>query len=76
MTLIKAIAADGPEDISAGVPEDAIYAGIAAWDEAKHEMENYVSGVTTDWDEGMIVAAIFKAVGRHILSEESIHDPD
>lgn len=45
-----------------GIPDEVIEAGISAWDAAKHDMENYVSGVTTDWDEGMIVAAIYKAM--------------
>lgn len=59
---------DDPNDVTAGLSDEAIQAGIAAWDAAKHDMENYVSGETADWDEGMIVAAIFKAVGRAALS--------
>jgi len=41
------------EQICDGIPDAAIEAGCAAW---------YVSGVSTDWDEGMIVAAIYKAM--------------
>lgn len=48
--------------ICEGIPDHAIEAGCAAWNKANHEMERYVPGVTTDWDEGMIVAAIYKAV--------------
>jgi len=58
----KLEAMDAEPDITAGIPEEAIWAGIAAWDKAKHDLENYVSGVTPDWDEGMIVAAIYKAM--------------
>ena len=61
---VRGLLVDDPNWIEAGVPDAAIEAGIAAWDQAKHDMENYVSGETADWDEGMIVAAIFKAVGR------------
>lgn len=65
--LIEALV-DDPHRIDAGIPDAAIEAGIAAWDRARHDMENYVSGVTADWDEGMIVAAIFKAVARATLN--------
>ena len=50
------------EYICDGIPDAAIEAGCAAWDRANHEMERYVSGVSTDWNEGMIVAAIYKAM--------------
>src|SRR3546814_5660173 len=39
-------------------------------------MANYVSGETTDWDNGMIVAAIFKAVARSILASPANHVDD
>lgn len=51
-----------------GIPDEAIEAGVNAWDAARHDMENYVSGITTDWDEGMIVAAIFKAMRAAIAA--------
>lgn len=51
-----------PDWICFGIPDEVIEAGIAAWDKAKHDLENYVSGVTPDWDEGMIVCAIYKAM--------------
>jgi hypothetical protein len=62
---------DDPNWIAAGVPDEAIEAGEQAWEKARHDLENYVSGETSDWDEGMIVAAIFKAVGRTILSRQT-----
>src|SRR3546814_4655301 len=39
-------------------------------------MANYGSGETTDWDNGMIVAAIFKAVARSILASPANHVDD
>lgn len=66
--LFDAALVDDPGDICAGISEDAIWAGVEAWQQADREMNEYVSGVSTDWDEGMIVAAIFKAVARAILS--------
>src|SRR3546814_10959619 len=39
-------------------------------------MANYVSGETTDWDNVMIVAAIFKAVARSILASPANHVDD
>ncbi len=59
---------DDNEWVCAGIPDEAIEAGIAAWraadvamlarDESEHPED------MADWDEGMIVCAIFKAVGR------------
>jgi hypothetical protein len=51
-----------PHWICSGIPDEAVEAGIAAWDKAKHDLENYTSGETADWDEGMIVCAIYKAM--------------
>lgn len=51
-----------PDWICSGIPDEAVEAGIAAWDKAKHDLENYTSGETADWDEGMIVCAIYKAM--------------
>lgn len=62
---------DDPDWIGAGIPDEAIEAGLAAWQAADAEMNNYVSGVSTDWDDGMIVAAIFKAVARAALATEA-----
>lgn len=54
--------------IASGIPDDAIEAGIEAWRAADVEMEAREKSANpedmTDWDEGMIVAAIFKAVSR------------
>lgn len=58
--------------VCAGIPDEAIEAGIAAWRAADVAMEEREHAAEpedmTDWDEGMIVAAIFKAVGRSLLS--------
>lgn len=59
----KLAALDAERDwICSGIPDEAVEAGIAAWDKAKHDLENYTSGETADWDEGMIVCAIYKAM--------------
>jgi R67 dihydrofolate reductase len=49
-------------DITEGIPDVAVWAGIAAWDKALEDTANYVSGVTPDWDDGMICCAIYKAM--------------
>lgn len=68
--VLNEVVKNDPGNICVGVPDAAIWAGIEAWDAAKHDMENYVSGETADWDEGMIVAAIFKAVIHAIIREQ------
>lgn len=67
---LEAMLVDDPNDASAGVPEAVIEAGIAVQDRANEDHRNYVSGETTDWDEGMLAAAIFKAMLRSALSNE------
>lgn len=64
---------DDPNWVCAGIPDIVIDAGVAAWDAAEEDMkpENYIAGETADWDEGMIVAAIFKAMARALTSESS-----
>jgi hypothetical protein len=44
------------------LPDGVVYAGIAAKEKADHDLENYVSGETIDWDTGMICVAIFRAM--------------
>lgn len=46
------------------LPEAMVYAGDAALEAANDDMANYVSGVTTDWDGGMIAVAIYRAMTR------------
>lgn len=57
-----------PDWIASGLPDEAIEAGIEAWRAADVAMEAREHSANpedmTDWDEGMIVAAIFKAVSR------------
>ena len=52
--------ADADSWICDGIPDHVIHAGMDAWDQAHKEMAEEIPGVTTDWDEGMIVAHIFK----------------
>ncbi len=67
LEALKTIARDTPEYVCAGIPDDVIEAGMAAREQAEHDMANYVSGVTTDWDEGMIAAAMFRAMLAKML---------
>lgn len=67
---LRTMLVDDPNNTCAGIPDSAIEAGMVAWDKAQADLERYVSGVTRDWDEGMVVAAIFKAVARTALAEE------
>ena len=60
--------AQAPDDwVCEGIPANVIEAGIERHDNIRTEMQNYVSGVSTDWDEGMIVCAIFKTMLRAAL---------
>jgi hypothetical protein len=67
---LDALMVHDPNWVCAGVPDDAVEAGIIAWDAAKKDLEdeNYIPAETADWDEGMIVCAIFKAVLRAALN--------
>lgn len=87
-TAIKAMRDPTPEMIEAGddrsgeawicegIPDDVIEAGIEAWEIAKSEMEDREMSDTpelmTDWDDGMVVAAIYKAmVARQAMIDAS-----
>lgn len=71
----EALANDN-EWVCAGIPDQAIEAGIAAWRAADVAMlareESEHPEDMADWDEGMIVAAIFKAVGRAISGPSAL----
>jgi hypothetical protein len=58
---IKLITLDEDSVIS-GVPDEVVEAGMATMEQIDKELKNYVSGETTDWDDGMIVCAIFKSM--------------
>ena len=76
LAAIEKMIIDDPNWIAEGISDDAVEAGINAWDQANRDLrdENYIPGVTADWDEGMIVAAIFKAVCRKGLEEAQIKE--
>lgn len=67
-TLFAAVTAEDPDWMCAGLSDEVIAAGEAAWDRADDDLNNYVPGETKDWDRGMMVAAIFKAMGRKVLN--------
>lgn len=67
--IVEKLLTDDPNWIAAGISDEVIQAGVDAWDQANADMENYVSGETTDWDVGMVAAAIFKAMLRKALAE-------
>jgi hypothetical protein len=64
--LVEALV-DDPNWICAGIADDVIEAGMLAWDAANTDMARETP--ERDWDEGMIVAAIFKAMLRAALKE-------
>lgn len=70
---LAAMVVDDPNDVAAGVPEAVIEAGIAVQEQADADHRNYVAGVTTDWDEGMLATATFKAMLRTTLSTAKDH---
>jgi hypothetical protein len=45
-----------------------VEAGMAAKESADHDLANYVSGETIDWDTGMICVAIFQAMLKAYLA--------
>lgn len=51
-------------NVTAGIDESIIIAGMEAMDVCDHDLENYVSGVTLDWDQGMVVGFVYKAMLR------------
>jgi len=65
---LVAILVDDPDDVSAGVPEHLIEAGMSVLEQADDDMRNYVAGETTDWDYGMEAAAVFKAMLAVVLN--------
>ncbi|MFG1304218.1 hypothetical protein V5F34_08765 [Xanthobacter autotrophicus] len=44
------------------LPIAMIHAGMEAYDRAQEDLENYEAGKTIDWDTGMIVVSIFRAM--------------
>jgi hypothetical protein len=48
--------------------DTVVEAGMAAKDRADEDLANYVSGVTPDWDDGMVCVAIHRAMVRRARS--------
>lgn len=67
---IAGLIVDDPDWICAGIPDAVIEAGMAVQDKVRHDLDNYIAGETPDWDDGMICAAIFKAMLRAALGEQ------
>ncbi|USN15232.1 hypothetical protein KIKIMORA_00860 [Brevundimonas phage vB_BpoS-Kikimora] len=44
------------------LPQDMIYAGMAALEQADEDNRRYVSGKTIDWDYGMLAVAVYRAM--------------
>lgn len=70
LTQPEPTAQHGSEEVEAwicdGLPDAMIEAGCGAWDKARIEMQDREASdqpeAYTDWDDGMIVAAIYKAM--------------
>ena len=52
----------GPNFSDSTLPLAMIEAGMGVQDQIHHDTVNYVAGETTDWDEGMIAVAIYRAM--------------
>jgi len=52
----------GPNFSDSTLPEEMIYAGIAVLDQVEADNADYVAGETTDWDQGMVAVAIYRAM--------------
>jgi len=46
------------------LPREMIDAGMAVCEQRDHDNMNYVAGVTTDWDDGMVCVAIYRAMTK------------
>ena len=53
---------ENPEDVTAGIPDHIVEAGMQVRDRVNADHDNYTPGVTTDWDEGMVAIATFRAM--------------
>lgn len=60
----KLVPVDDPKRSFAdpAIPFGMVAAGIDAYERAKDEMKHYKAGKTIDWDAGMIVVAIYRAM--------------
>jgi hypothetical protein len=52
------------------LPESMIDAGIEVYDRISMDLKDYISGLTTDWDSGMAVVAIYRAMTAAAQSSE------
>lgn len=52
----------GPNFSDSTLPLAMIEAGMAVQDQVHHDNTNYVAGETTDWDQGMVAVAIYRAM--------------
>ena len=52
----------GPNFADSTLPLHVIEAGMAVQDQIHDDTVNYVAGETTDWDQGMVAVAIYRAM--------------
>ena len=52
----------GPNFSDSTLPLAMIEAGMAVQDQVADDNANYVAGETTDWDQGMVAVAIYRAM--------------
>jgi hypothetical protein len=73
---LQAMLVDDPNWICSGIPDAVIEAGVDAWGRANNEIVEREASLRPedlpDWDEGMIVAATFKAMLRAALSSAPV----
>ena len=61
---------DDSKYVCEGIPDYVIEAGMDAQDKIDDDLKNYESGVTPDWDQGMIAAFIFKQMMKAWIKGE------
>ncbi|AXK43923.1 DUF262 domain-containing protein [Erythrobacter aureus] len=59
---IRTMLARDPEYVLNGIPDEIIEAGCDAREEINRDLDNYVGGETTDWDESMTSVHIFRSM--------------
>jgi hypothetical protein len=72
--VLRAMTVDDPSWICSGIPDTVIEAGVDAWSRANNEIVEREATLRPeelrDWDEGMIVSAIFKNMLRTALQND------
>jgi hypothetical protein len=64
----------GPNFSDSTLPLAMIEAGMAVQDQIHADTVNYVAGETTDWDQGMVAVAIYRAMLSAAPAHEGLRE--